>query len=357
MTHQQRGVPTGLSNAVLSFMEFTMPHALDSGSRASAPDIKSLLHPLADLVRADMLSRGQAIIKSQALELVAAAFGFYSYKILVSKKPRFVGRAGLQDPAEFVQYRPGSIQARAMSMLDMDYWGAIGAASLVTDHLRASGLLIDSLEAYVRGDVEGHAILSALAAGHDEYMPVNATTAIHAGLLPAPDMTSALVVPQPNAWGRIGFWDGIVKALDVSDVRIWWWPDPNVCNGLGFPTLDVYRPTPLIHLHDSKFGGSAELGMGFTFVVEEPSVLRGQPPGISVSMWMPWLNCRSDGTWHTNWEQAGFISDPTHRDPYRSRTLPVDVSMLPRVKMCKQCRQIYVEDGSGFLAHQQHGAA
>ena len=357
VTHQQRGVLTGPLNAVLSFLEFTMRHALDSGSRASAPDIKTLLRPLADLVRADLLARGRDIRQSQVLELLAAAFGFHSYKVMLSKGPRIVKASGVSGSAEFSQYRPGAIEARAKSMLEMDHWAAIGTASLVIERLRASGLLVDSLEAHLRGDADGQAILSALASGHHEYNVINATVAVRAGLLAAPDMAGGLVVPYPNERGRIGQWSDILEALERSDVRIWWWPDSNAGKELVYPTLDVYRPMPLTYPRDSKFGGSAELGLGFTFVAQEPFELRGQPHGFSVSMWTPWMDCRSDGVWRTNWHRTGFIGDPTHRDPYRRRTLPVDVSTLPRAKMCQQCRQIHVAGGSGFLAHQAHGTA
>ncbi len=334
-----------------------MRHALDSGSHAPAPDIKPLLRPLADLVRADLLARVPGIRESQVLELLAAAFGFHSYKVMLSKRPRLEKASGAPDSAEFSQYRPGAIEARARSMLGMDHWAAIGTASLVIERLRASGLLIHSLEAHLRGDADGQAILSALASGHDEYNVVNATVAVRAGLLAAPDVSGGLVVPYPNERGRIGEWSDIVEALERSDVRIWWWPDPDVGNGLRFPTFDIYRPASLTQPRDSKNGASAELGMGFTFVAQEPFALRGQPRGISVSMWTPWMNCRGGGIWRTNWHRTGFISDPVHRDPNRRRTLPVDVSTLPRVKMCQQCRQIYVEGGSGFLAHPAHGTA
>lgn len=332
-----------------------MRHALDSGGRAPAPDVKALLRPLADRVQADLVARGQSVHLSQALELLAAAFGFHSYKVLLSKAPRFRKVSTANISAEFSQYRPASIEARAISMLGVDRWAAISAAASVTEHLRASGLLIDSLDAHLRHDADGDAILSALAAGFEEYTPVNATTAIRAGLIPVPDMARALVVPPPNERGRIGVWTDIVSALEVSDVRIWWWPEPDFGNGLQIPSLDVYHPTPLTNPIDTQFGGSAELGFGFTFVAQEPFKGRGLPHGMSVTMWIPYLNRNGNGAWRTAWNRTGFIGDPSHRDPYRSRTLPVDVSTFPRVKMCQQCRQIYVEGGAGFLAHQPHG--
>lgn len=323
-----------------------------TGGYVPMPDIKTVLHPLATAVQADLKSLGHDLVMSQALELVAASFGFYSYKLMLRSNPRL--HTPRQVSTEFSQFRPASVEERAKRLLEVDDLRAMRISALVTSRMRESGLGIHTLDAFLRNDESARSILSALGSGYKHFELVNATTAMHVGLIPKLASDAPLIAPVPGVHGRLGSWADVIQALAKRDVRLWRWPDPSCGNNVILAEQDVYRPSPLGVGPGNKYSGSAELGLGLSLVTEESYTNRSGVRGMGYTLWTPLHNFRSDGGWHTEWNSDGWLHDPSQPERLRGRLMPTEVSGLPVARYCPECRQIFVEGEVGALAHRPH---
>lgn len=324
-----------------------------SGGSLPCPEIKATLRPLATAVQAELRALGHDIAVSQALELVAASFGFYKFQTMLRSRPQL--HMPRRESSEFSQFRPESIEARAATLLSVDGLRAMRLSALVTHIMRESGLAINALEAFLRSDDSTRTVLSALGSNHEKYEVVNATVAMHVGLIPLHPADTPLTVPQPDHLGRLGVWTGIVQALEAGEFHLWRWPaSKSPSDALGAAFLDVYRPSPLGIGPDYKFGGSAELGLGFSLISEQHRVARfgGRVEGFSI--WTPVHHYRRASGWHTQWLSGGSIFDPSMPERLRGHRPEVEVGKLPIVRVCSECGQIFAEGEAGALAHRAH---
>lgn len=329
-----------------------MRNASSSGSRVPTSDVKTILRPIADRVQSDLNELGHEVTLSQSLELIASSFGFYKFQLMLRSQPRLHKQQ--KDSTEFSQFRPESVEARATKLLQTDSFRAMRLSALVVNRMRESGLGIDALEAFLRGDDSGRTVLSALGAGYDKFQVVNATVAMHVGLVPRLPADAPLVAPRPAHLGRVGLWAGVLRQLEEGNTHLWWWPVAGEANNISFSARDVYRPSPLGFGPDYKYGGTAELGFGFSLISEQPHVNRFGVRGTSYSIWTPQRHYRPDRGWWIEWHSDGWIHDPSQPGGLRRARLPFDIASLPVVSFCPVCRQIFAEGESGALAHQPH---
>jgi len=332
-----------------STLEHSMPNVSSSVGRVPTSDIKSTLRPIALAVQADLHEIGHDIALSQALELIAASFGFYKFQLMLRSNPQI--QTSRSDSNEFSQFRPESVEARAIKLLAVDPIRAMRISALVVGRMRESGLVINALEAFFRDDDSSRTILSALASGGNGYELVNATTAMHSGQIAPLSAATPLVAPLPDRNGRLALWHGVLEFFNTSDVRLWRSPDTSLANNLEASRRDVFYPSPLGIGPEAKFGGTAELGLGFSLVTDEPFVNRAGVHTRSYSTWTPQWTYRSERGWWVEWHGSGWIHDPSKTGGLRSRPLPVNAADLPGVKLCPTCRQIYADGEGGALAH------
>jgi len=325
-----------------------------SGSRTPTSDIKSTLRPIADLVQADLKQAGHEVVTSRVLEMVAAAFGFYKFELMLRSQPVLQIHTPAANHGEFSQLRPESVQSRATELLKVDQWTAMRIASVVIDRVRKSGLTINALEAYIRQGDATETILGALGSGADGFSPVNATVAMRAGLIRSLPADAPLIMPKPDRLGRLGGWADIAKALIERDVRVWQWPDVAAGDISRLSVRDAYLHSPLNIDPQNKFGGAAEMGLGFTLISVEPYLRGAIRVGTSHSLWTPVRDCRQDANWRTLWHSGGWIHDPSKPERFRGYSLAAEVSDLPVASFCKVCRQIFADGVTGALAHRPH---
>lgn len=225
----------------------------------------------------------------------------------------------------------------------------IGAA--VVHHMRASGLVVDTLEAYRRDDGAGHTILSALAADHTLYPPVNATVAIRAGLIPPPP--TILTLRKPDQLGRMGSGEALLlEAMQKGNLYVLRSPSPEIGTEAAMSSTDEFKGLPLSRVEAKDWDNAAALGFGFTLVQKEDMVLR-TGPAKSFTFHTPVVRRRKAGGWNSEWRSNGYIIDGTDRR--RRFGLPervhIAVDQLNVARFCQKCRQIYADGELDCLAH------
>lgn len=172
-----------------------MPVHVHSGGHTSAADIKAILNPVVSLVLDEITARGHKLVFAQAQQLVAAAFGFHTLKHLLESDARIIERRSTIGPQSYYQqYRGASVERRFQHLFpDTSAIEAMQIGIIVSEHLRKRRLVIDAQTAFLSPESQkSKRILSSLAADHKHFEPVNASVAMHAGLLPKLDRSMFL---------------------------------------------------------------------------------------------------------------------------------------------------------------------
>jgi hypothetical protein len=335
------------------------------------PNINLLLRPLADQIVAVLSATGQPSTVQNAQQLIAAAFGFFSYKTMLEAAPVVYQEEPPIDwkRPPFTQLRRNFIEERIGRLFTADEWRSRVLANVVYEAVFTSRLRIGALEAWGRGALGG-SVLAALGNSPDfsgappVSPPVNATAAIKKRLVPALDHEQPLRAPLPNRHGRLGYWAVILRKIEEGGYRLWRWPgrDREVAelpeSAREFVYSDRYFPDPLDLLEGSPGYGSAELGLGLCLIKHELfSGDAGNYEGASFLVPMKFYRRaqdRSVGEWTLQWQTSGWTNFPPGRFTMplsRIHRLPSEFEQLPEIFFCETCRQLYADVVEGPFVH------
>ena len=127
-----------------------MPSHVHSGGHTSAADTKAILNPVVSLVLNEITARGHQLVFAQAQQLVAAAFGFYTFKHLLESGARIIKRRINTGPqSDYKQYRGASVERRFRGLFpDTTDIEAMQIGIIVSEQLRDRHLVIDAQSAF-----------------------------------------------------------------------------------------------------------------------------------------------------------------------------------------------------------------
>lgn len=330
-----------------------MPVHVHSGGHVSAADTKTILNPVVSLVLNEITDRGHKLVFAQAQQIVAAAFGFHTLKHLLESDARIIERRSTtgSPQSDYQQYRGSSVERRFKRLFpDTSDIEAMQIGIIVSEHLRNCRLVIDAQTTFFNPESQkSKRILSALAADHKHFEPVNASVAMHAGLLPKLDKSMFLSLsskagPSKFAWPET---KGIVERISAKKLHLLVGVLPDYAN-FAIPYIDVYRGPELRYARPEQYAKYAEMGSGFCLVSESFHF----SDRIHTTLYSSHAYYRVIGGWSSQWQTAGFDTYLSTTNPFRNLSRPrLNLSNCPLVQYCPACDQIYVENGPKYFAH------
>lgn len=326
--------------------------------RASAGAVKAQLRPVVESVHAELTARGHQLVFSQTQELVAAGYGFYSHKLFLESVPLLRTRdSTTEDGAGHSQYRPMAIEKRSIELLPgISEQEAVWIGMLVVHHLRASNLVIDAHDAYFKpGAKFSKRILSALASGHSEFPPVNASVAMHAGLLPNLDPGLFRSLRDKGHGGRFSFRYGeqIAEAALGNRLYLYEGTVPEHMRRR-IPYEDVYRGKELRYQRPKEYETYAAFGGRILLVTEEhlsPRNRVGNVESVSTRIFSSVAHYSGTNGWGRTWQAASYTTSLSETKRWPNQPERLDLASAPLVSYCEKCDQLYVENGPESFAH------
>ncbi len=329
-----------------------MPSHVHSGGHTSAADTKAILNPVVSLVLNEITARGHQLVFAQAQQLVAAAFGFYTFKHLLESGARIIKRRINTGPqSDYKQYRGASVERRFRGLFpDTTDIEAMQIGIIVSEQLRDRHLVIDAQSAFFNPESQkSHRILSALAADHEHFEPVNASVAMHAGLLPKLDVSIFRSLRSKTDPSKFAWPCAKDVAERISEKKLHLVMDVLIDHAnFETPYTDAYRGPELRYIQKEQYAKHAEMGSGFCLVSESVSF----PDRIHTALYSSRAYYRVIGGWTSEWQKAGFETFFSTTNPFRHLSRPrLELSNCLLVQYCPACDQIYVENGPKYFSH------
>lgn len=329
---------------------------LQAGGGAPSSETKRLLKPIGEAVLAELVGRGHTLVLSHAQELVAAGFGFHTQKLLLQSGARFVSSSTAHTDG-YSQIRTAAIERRCRALMPgISEVEVLSIGMRVTDHLCQSNLVIDAQDAFLHPSTKAQTILCSLAADYETFRPVNASVAIHAGILPKFELAGfrSINVHRLKSSGAL-FGDAkhLAEGVVSKMVRLWMSAPPDAAR-FPAPYEDRYQGHDLRLMPDARDSTFARLGAGFCLVMQSQlgsRIQHGPDATVNTTFFTPVAEFAARSGWYFTWVKS---SSMTHlsQTKWRAKGAPLlDLGNCPLVEYCAKCDQLHSPDSPPFFAH------